>query len=101
MRAIKDHNQHSIGVCYEGGLDATGYPCDTCTKAQRHSMRALLERLTNQFPSAIIMGHRDLSPDTDGNGHVDPDEWQKQCPCFDALWDYADLEPTGLLDDTL
>jgi len=26
---------------------------------------------------------------------------QKQCPCFDALWDYADLEPAGLLDGTL
>ena len=95
------YNQHSIGICYEGGLDATGEPCDTRTKAQRQSMRALLERLTGLYPSAIIMGHRDLSPDLDGNGHVDPDEWQKQCPCFDALWDYADLEPAGLLDGTL
>ncbi len=97
----KDHNQHSIGICYEGGLDAMGEPCDTRTKAQRQSMRALLERLTGQFPSAIIMGHRDLSPDLDGNGRIDPDEWQKQCPCFDALLDYADLEPAGLLDGTL
>ena len=97
----KNHNQHSIGICYEGGLDAMGEPCDTRTKAQRQSMRALLEHLTGLYPSAIIMGHRDLSPDTDGNGRVDPDEWQKQCPCFDALWDYADLEPAGLLDGTL
>ena len=95
----KDHNQHSIGICYEGGLDAEGQPYDTRTKAQRASLRALLEKLHNQFPNAIIMGHRDLSPDLDGNGHVDPDEWMKQCPCFDALWDYADLEPDGLLSD--
>jgi N-acetyl-anhydromuramyl-L-alanine amidase AmpD len=95
----KDHNQHSIGICYEGGLDAAGYACDTRTKAQRHSMRALLVRLTEQFPSAIIMGHRDLSPDMDGNGHVDPDEWLKQCPCFDALLDYEDLEPVDLFVD--
>ena len=97
----RHYNQHSIGICYEGGLDAMGEPCDTRTKAQRQSMRALLERLTGQFPSAIIMGHRDLSPDLDGNGRIDPDEWQKQCPCFDALLDYADLEPAGLLDGTL
>ena len=94
----KGHNKHSIGICYEGGLDALGNPGDTRTRAQRESMRALLERLHDQFPSAIIMGHRDLSPDLDGDGHVSPDEWLKFCPCFDALWDYADLEPEGLLD---
>lgn len=95
----KDHNQHSIGICYEGGLDASGKPCDTRTKAQRASMRSLLTALHGRFPNAIIMGHRDLSPDLDGNGRIDPDEWMKQCPCFDALWDYADLEPEGLLSD--
>ena len=92
-----NHNAHSIGVCYEGGLDSYGNPCDTRTQAQRDSMRALLTRLHEQFPSAIIMGHRDLSPDLDGNGRIDPDEWLKQCPCFDALLDYEDLEPLGLL----
>ena len=94
----KDHNQYSIGICYEGGLDANGRPCDTRTKAQRTSLRALLEKLHDQFPTAIILGHRDLSPDLDGSGHVDPDEWLKLCPCFDALWDYGDLEPEGLLN---
>ena len=93
----KDHNKHSIGICYEGGLDALGVPCDTRTHAQRQSMRALLEQLSAQFPSAIIMGHRDLSPDMDGNGRIDPEEWVKQCPCFDVLLDYGDLEPEGLL----
>jgi hypothetical protein len=43
------------------------------------------------------MGHRDLSPDLDGNGHIEPDEWMKQCPGFDVLMDYWDLEPEGLL----
>ena len=93
----KDHNHHSIGICYEGGLDAAGQACDTRTKAQCQSLRTLLERLTAQFPGAIIMGHRDLSPDLNGNGTIDPEEWQKQCPCFDALLDYAALEPEGLL----
>ena len=95
----KGHNQHSIGICYEGGLDAAGYACDTRTQAQRQSMRTLLERLHEQFPSAIILGHRDLSPDLDGNGRIDPNEWLKLCPCFDALLDYEDLEPLDLLSD--
>ena len=94
-----NHNRYSIGICYEGGLDAAGYPCDTRTRTQHESMRALLTRLHDQFPSAIIMGHRDLSPDLDGNGRIEPDEWIKQCPCFDALCDYYDLEPLGLLEE--
>ena len=93
----KDHNHHSIGICYEGGLNEEGVPKDTRTKAQRKSMYDLLSRLHGQFPDAIIMGHRDLSPDLDGDGHIDSNEWLKACPCFDALLDYADLEPEGLL----
>ena len=27
----KNHNAHSIGVCYEGGLDIRGQPADTRT----------------------------------------------------------------------
>ncbi|MDY5354364.1 MAG: N-acetylmuramoyl-L-alanine amidase, partial [Bacteroides pyogenes] len=27
---------------------------------------------------------RDLSPDLDGNGEIEPEEWIKACPCFDA-----------------
>ena len=92
----KGHNQHSIGVCYEGGLDASGEAADTRTKAQRKSLRALLTRLHGDYPDAIILGHRDLSPDRDGNGLITPNEWLKQCPCFDALLDYEDLQPEGL-----
>ena len=92
------HNRHSIGVCYEGGLDAAGNACDTRTRAQCQSLRTLLKSLTARFPRAIIMGHRDLSPDLNGDGRITPEEWQKQCPCFDAIWDYESLEPAGLLD---
>ena len=31
----KNHNAHSIGVCYEGGLDIRGQPADTRTEAQK------------------------------------------------------------------
>ena len=39
------HNRHSIGICYEGGLDAKGEQADTRTDAQKKAMRELLERL--------------------------------------------------------
>ena len=26
----------------------------------------------------------DLSPDLNGNGEIEPEEWIKQCPCFEV-----------------
>jgi N-acetylmuramoyl-L-alanine amidase len=34
------------------------------------------------YPEARVVGHRDLSPDINGNGEVEPIEWTKECPCF-------------------
>ena len=87
------HNRHSIGICYEGGLDVHGHPADTRTPAQRTTLLALLRRLRSEHPLALILGHRDLSPDRNRDGRITPDEWLKQCPCFDAAKEYWDLEP--------
>lgn len=35
-------NDHSIGVCYEGGLDEQGQPADTRTMEQKIALIALL-----------------------------------------------------------
>ena len=79
---VKGHhyNTHSIGICYEGGLDARGQPDDTRTAAQKKTMRQLLEDLHQRYPRAMIVGHRDLDP-------------KKACPCFDAYKEYLDLQP--------
>lgn len=77
-------NKHSIGVCYEGGLDADGQPADTRTPAQRIAMHRLVAQLLQHYPHARLCGHRDLSPDLNGNGTVEPNEWVKLCPCFDV-----------------
>ena len=77
----KEHNAHSIGVCYEGGLDIRGRPADTRTEVQRQALRQLLEELHNRYPRALIVGHHDLNA-------------QKACPCFDAAHEYRDLQPS-------
>ena len=76
-----NHNKYSIGVCYEGGLDARGQPADTRTDEQKAAMRKLLERLHRDYPKAVIVGHHDLDP-------------MKDCPCIaNVAREYADLQP--------
>lgn len=87
------YNRCSIGVCYEGGLDEYGLPCDTRTPEQKSALIRLLRRLRSYATSASIVGHRDLSPDLDGDGSIEPHEWLKQCPSFDAKAEYAELAP--------
>ncbi|WP_455591815.1 N-acetylmuramoyl-L-alanine amidase, partial [Bacteroides sp.] len=41
----KGYNAHSIGICYEGGLDAHGKPKDTRTEWQKHSLQVLVKTL--------------------------------------------------------
>ena len=38
----RHYNAHSIGICYEGGLDEKGKPADTRTPAQKDSLEDLL-----------------------------------------------------------
>ena len=74
-----NHNAHSIGVCYEGGLDIRGQPADTRTAEQKATMRRLLEELHARYPRAVILGHRDLNP-------------HKDCPGYKGVAkEYADL----------
>ena len=76
---VRNYNAHSIGVCYEGGLDIRGQPADTRTEAQKASMHRLLEDLHRRYPQARIVGHHDLNP-------------HKACPCIpNVANEYADI----------
>lgn len=72
----RKHNKHSIGVCYEGGLDAHGHPADTRTDAQKQALKKLLDELKQRYPRALVLGHHDLNR-------------YKPCPCFDAKAEYG------------
>ena len=75
----KGYNSHSLGVCYEGGLDKEGKTADTRTIRQKRALLQLLKRLKAAHPDARILGHRDL-PGV-----------HKACPCFDAAEEYGTL----------
>lgn len=75
-----NHNAHSIGICYEGGLNAAGQGDDTRTPAQAKALREIVKRMHDYFPGAVIVGHRDLDP-------------KKLCPCFNAVKEYDEFQP--------
>ena len=80
----KGYNAHSIGIYYEGGPGYHGLAKDMQTEWQRHSLRVLIWVLKMDYPKAKVVGHRDLSPDVNGKGEVEPMEWTKECPCFEV-----------------
>lgn len=73
-------NDRSIGICYEGGLEVDGSPCDTRTYAQKIALLDLLRQLKAAYPKAQILGHCELSPSI-----------HKACPCFVASEEYCEL----------
>lgn len=93
---VKDYNRHSIHVAWVGGVDST-HPrgIDNRTKNQKQALFDLLTKLKLRYRNAIIMGHRDISPDLNHNGVIDPWERIKECPCFDAMVEYMDINKIG------
>jgi N-acetyl-anhydromuramyl-L-alanine amidase AmpD len=87
-------NANSVGICYEGGLDENGKPKDTRTYQQRESILKCINSTLSYFDdyqkiySIQILGHRDFSQDKNRNGVVEPSEFVKNCPCFDARKEY-------------
>ena len=69
----RPYNRCSIGICYEGGQDEHGKPCDTRTPEQTERIIELLYKLHKLFPKAKIVGHHDL-----------PGTIPKACPCLDT-----------------
>ena len=74
-----NHNSHSIGVCYIGGVASDGKtPKDTRTPSQRIALKQLLTELLMLYPNARIYGHHDFDKG-------------KACPSFDAKNEYKAL----------
>ncbi len=69
---VKDHNHYSIHISYIGGVDKDRNAVDNRTEAQKHAMFNKLVALSEKYPNATILGHRDFPGVT------------KLCPGFDV-----------------
>ena len=80
----KGWNERSVGIRYIGGLDENGHPADTRTNAQKRVLYQVIMDLQRQYAILQVLGHRDTSPDLNGDGVIEPYEYVKACPCFDV-----------------
>ncbi|MCH5236995.1 MAG: N-acetylmuramoyl-L-alanine amidase [Muribaculaceae bacterium] len=80
----KGYNSVSRHIVYAGGTDKNGKAKDTRTEAQEKALREYVIDFHRRFPDVKILGHRDLSPDKNGNGIIEPSEWIKACPSFEV-----------------
>lgn len=69
---VAGYNTQSVHLAYIGGVDKDGKPMDNRTLAQQETMFDKLVALSEKFPLAKILGHRDF-PNV-----------KKACPCFDV-----------------
>lgn len=88
---VSGYNSNSIGICYVGGLDKNGKAKDTRTDEQKEALIWLITLLKHTLSIDKVQGHRDYSPDKNGNGIIEPSEYIKSCPCFDAIPEYKDI----------
>lgn len=106
-------NANAVGICLVGGMEREG----RYTTAQWATLRTLVTSLADTLNVPLapptrsksgdlanhptgytvvggVCGHRDLSPDKNGNGLIEPFEWLKTCPGFDvATWLARDMVP--------
>lgn len=83
---VAGQNSRSIGICLLG--------TDKFTTLQWTRLAELVKLLQKQYPRARVLGHRDYSPDKNGNGIIEPWEWTKICPGFAvADWVNGDMKP--------
>lgn len=82
---VAGENVNTLGICMVGGLDLRGRPKDTYTNAQYNALHSEIINIRQLCPNLRgVCGHRDFSPDLNHDGLITPNEWIKDCPCFDV-----------------
>lgn len=84
---VAGHNRNTLGICLIG--------TDKFTRRQWQALRELVNELLALYPNVRICGHRELSPDRNGDGRITRNEWTKICPGFDVTdwWLSKGMEP--------
>jgi len=80
VNGVAGHNANSYHICWIGGQNGT----DNRTVEQKCGLQSEVDRARKMFPNAKVVGHRDLSPDLNGDGIISPNEWTKLCPSFEV-----------------
>jgi N-acetylmuramoyl-L-alanine amidase len=81
---VRGNNINTIGICLIGGLDVNGNPKDTFTDEQYLSLEGEIVNIKTFTSVTKVCGHRDFSPDLNGDGIINEFDWVKNCPCFDV-----------------
>lgn len=84
---VRGFNSISASICLVGGLyhDRTEASDDfygLFTKEQENALEDALRFYMALYPSAEVLGHRDLSPDVNRDGRITKVDWVKSCPGF-------------------
>lgn len=83
---VAGFNSISLGISMEGGVDKNNQPAfQTINLNQLQKLVYVMREMTVKYPRIKWCGHRDLSPDTNGDGIIEPYEWMKACPTFDVI----------------
>ncbi|MHC5309131.1 N-acetylmuramoyl-L-alanine amidase [Myroides sp. LJL116] len=77
---VQGFNSRAYHISYIGGQGGL----DNRTQAQKTALEQEVRKAKQLFPNAKIVGHRDLSPDLNGDGIITPNEWTKECPSFEV-----------------
>ncbi|MCL7987723.1 N-acetylmuramoyl-L-alanine amidase [Sphingobacterium sp. lm-10] len=96
---VAGYNSDSVHVSYIGGLveikNGKYIYGDTRTSEQKDGFWSAIEYFYKEIKKhqdighITIVGHRDLSPDLNGNGIIEQREWIKVCPTFNAMEEYG------------
>ena len=103
---VLGHNEECIHIAYIGGVQKNQkgeyIASDTRTIQQKRSLHVAIQEAIEWLrkngkditTDLGVVGHRDFSPDENGNGVIESWERIKECPSFDAMRTYSGLYAT-------
>lgn len=102
VNGVKGFNHESIHICYIGGVDPVNktQAQDTRTEVQKLELLHQIVKAKKWIHSnygdiynVLILGHRDFSRDLNANNIIESWERIKECPSFEARFEYTFLNP--------
>lgn len=99
VNGVRGFNHNSIHICYIGGVelvDGKWKAKDTRNDAQKKSLHIAIQEAIEWLKEngkdikkdLGVLGHRDASPDKNGNGVIESWERIKECPSFESQREY-------------